>query len=245
MHETPLDLTESRMETKVDDLRRFSMLEFEIKNKKLIEIGSGNGGMLLLEKLRANLVIGIEPDKRFHKHFKAEGLRIYSRINDYTRETDNSNEQKADIVTSFHVIEHVKNPLEFLLEILNLLKQGGKAYVETPNSNDALIKLYDSTAFKDFTYWDNHLQLFNKKSFEFMLKRITEITFRSIPVQRYGIANHLFWLANSKPGGHLKWSYLENIQLNEQYKEVLSDLNMNDTLFYEITKTSQVCSPAS
>ena len=61
------------------------------------------------------------------------------------------------------MIEHVKNPLEFLLQILILLKPSGKAYIETPNLNDALIKSYDSSTFQDFTYWGNHLVLFNPK----------------------------------------------------------------------------------
>ncbi len=241
MHDAPLDLTESRIESKIDDLRRLKMLETEIKDKNLLEIGSGNGGFLLLAKHLVKSAAGIEPEKKHHDVFKSENLKIYSSVNDYDNNENNSAGYKVDVVASFHVIEHVKNPLEFLLQMLRFLKLGGKAYLETPNSNDALIKLYDSFAFQDFTYWDNHLVLFNKKSFEYMLKKISGVTFRSIPVQRYGIANHLYWLANGKPGGHKKWNFVENTLMNEQYKELLADVNMNDTLFYEFTKTNSEC----
>jgi len=244
MHDTLLDLAESRIETKVDDLRRLVILESEIKDKNLVEIGCGNGGFLTLAKHLVKSATGIEPEKKHHNSFKLEDLRIYSSMNDYANDVSNSNEHKADVVASFHVIEHVKNPLEFLLQMLTLLKTNGKAYVETPNSNDALIKLYDSSAFQDFTYWDNHLVLFSKESFEYMVKKITGVTFRSIPVQRYGIANHLYWLANGKPGGHKKWSFVENTIMNGQYQELLADLNMNDTLFYEFTKISSECKVA-
>lgn len=235
MHDKQLDLMESRSETKVDDLRRLRMLESEIKDKNLVEVGCGNAGFLTLAKHLVKSAVGIEPEKKNHDNFKLEGLSVYSSINEYANDLNNNNDNKPDIIVSFHVIEHVKNPLEFLLQILSLLKPSGKAYIETPNSNDALIKLYDSSAFQDFTYWDNHLVLFNQKSFEFMLSKIMGINFKSIPVQRYGIANHLYWLANEKPGGHKKWNFVESTRMNEDYKEALSDLNMNDTLFYEIT----------
>ena len=241
MHDTVLDLTESRIETNIDDLRRLNMLKSEIKDKNLIEIGCGNGGFLTLVNHLVKSAAGSEPEKKHHDIFKSEDRRVYSSINEYANNGNNNNENKADVVASFHVIEHVKNPLEFLLEMFSLLKPNGKAYIETPNSNDALIKLYDSSAFQDFTYWDNHLVLFNKDSFEHMANKISGVTFRSIPVQRYGIANHLYWLANGKPGGHKKWNFVENTLMNEQYQGLLADLNMNDTLFYEFTKISLEC----
>lgn len=244
MHDKQLDLAESRSETKIDDLRRLRMLESEIKDKNLVEVGCGNGGFLTLAKHLVKSAVGIEPEKKNHDNFKLEGLSVYSSINDYANDLNNNKDYKPDIVVSYHVIEHVKNPLEFLLQILSLLKPSGKAYIETPNANDALIKLYDSSAFQDFTYWDNHLFLFNKESIENMVKKISGVTFRSIPVQRYGIANHLYWLANGKPGGHQKWNFVENTVMNEQYKELLADRNFNDTLFYEFTKVSSECKVA-
>lgn len=244
MHDKQLDLAESRSETKVDDMRRINLLESEIKNKNLVEVGCGNGGFLTLARQIAKSAVGIEPEIKNHDDFKLEHLSVYSSINAYAKDLNNNTDYKPDIIVSFHVIEHVKNPLEFLLQILSLLKPSGKAYIETPNSNDALIKLYDSAAFQDFTYWDNHLVLFNKESFEHMSKKLSGVTFRSIPVQRYGIANHLYWLANGKPGGHKKWNFLENTLMNKQYQELLADQNMNDTLFYEFTKISSECKVA-
>jgi 2-polyprenyl-3-methyl-5-hydroxy-6-metoxy-1,4-benzoquinol methylase len=244
MHDTVLDLAESRLETKVDDLRRLEMLESEIKDKNLVEIGSGNGGFLTLAKHLVKSAVGVEPEKKHHDNFNSENLKVYSSINEYANSINNSIDHRADVVVSFHVIEHVKNPLDFLLQILSLLKPNGKAFIETPNSNDALIKLYDSSAFQDFTYWDNHLVLFNKKSIEHMVEKISGVSFRSISVQRYGIANHLYWLANGKPGGHKKWNFLDNTLMNKQYQELLADQNMNDTLFYEFTKIYSECKVA-
>lgn len=236
MHVSHLSLKESRDNTTEEDLRGFIMLETEIKDRDLLEAGSGNGGFLKLAQDSANTVQGIEPERKHHENFKAENLNIYSSLY-YFKE----NIAAVDVIVSFHVIEHVKNPTDFLTELLAVLRKNGKLFMETPNSNDALIKLYESTSFKNYTYWDNHLVLFNHKSFEYMLGKIEGIKYKSIPVQRFGIANHLHWLAAEKPGGHKHWAFLETDLIKSEYKNQLSSLQMNDTLFYEIVKIDNEC----
>jgi 2-polyprenyl-3-methyl-5-hydroxy-6-metoxy-1,4-benzoquinol methylase len=233
MHDYEQTLEASRIATYVDDFRRYSMLKSEIAEKNILEVGSGNGGFLKLAKDVANSVHGIEPEIKHHDVLLLEELNINS-FDFYMQQ-----KIKFDTIFSFHVIEHVSDPFSFFMQLLELLKVNGKAYIETPNSNDALIKLYNSEAFQDFTYWDNHLVLFNNKSFEYMCSKLSNISYKSITVQRYGIANHLYWLSNGKPGGHKFWSFLENESINVQYKEKLSELFMNDTLFYEIIKTAE------
>ena len=233
MHGSKQTLEASRIETYLDDFRRYSMLKSEIAKRDILEVGSGNGAFLKLSKDVAKTVHGIEPEIRHHDIFLIEELNINS-FDYYINQ-----KFEFDTIFSFHVIEHVSDPFAFLMQLLELLKVNGKVYIETPNSNDALIKLYNSEAFQDFTYWDNHLVLFNNKSFEYMCSKVSNISFKSIPVQRYGIANHLYWLSNRKPGGHKYWSFLENESINIEYKEKLSELFMNDTLFYEITKTTE------
>ena len=90
MHDTVLDLAESRLETKVDDLRRLGMLESEIKDKNLVEIGSGNGGFLTLAKHLVKSAVGVEPEKKHHDNFNSENLKVYSSINEYANSINNS-----------------------------------------------------------------------------------------------------------------------------------------------------------
>ena len=68
MHESHLSLEESRDNTAEDDLRRFIMLETEIKDRDLLEAGSGNGGFLKLAQDSANTAQGIEPEKKHHEN---------------------------------------------------------------------------------------------------------------------------------------------------------------------------------
>lgn len=228
MHAGVTTLENWRDETNVDDIRRFNSLKSEIDGKKILEVGAGNCGFIKLSSQIASEAYAVEPEKKYHKEFKLENIKILS-------DTDSLN-TKFDSIFTFHVIEHVKDPLSFVLNLLNLLKLGGKIFIETPNSNDALISLYQSNSFQDFTYWDNHLVLFNNKSFEYLCNKIIGIKYKSIAVQRYNISNHLYWLASGKPGGHKVWNFLNNEVIENQYKNILSELGANDTLFYEITK---------
>jgi hypothetical protein len=74
-----------------------------------------------------------------------------------------------------------------------------------------------------------------------MCHKISGIKYKSIPVQRFSIANHLHWLAKKKPGGHKSWNFLDEELVENKYREKLFELQMNDTLFYEITKISDLC----
>jgi len=222
------NLEDWRSDTFSDDLRRYDFLKHEIKDSKILDVGSGNGNFVKLCSDISKESYGLEIEKKYHKYFQKESLKIFSDIDELNF--------KVDLVVAFHVIEHVDSPIKFLQSLLDLIKPGGKVYVETPNSNDALIKLYNSTAFKDFIYWDNHLILFNNKSFENLCNMISGIKFKSIPVQRYGVENHLYWLINKKPGGHNIWKFLSNKFVNNLYRKFLYKLDMNDTLFYEIVK---------
>ena len=155
-------------------------------------------------------------------------MDVFNSINQVKRKYDN--------VVSFHVIEHVKDPYKFLKELLNATKIGGVIYIETPNANDALLKLYESVGFQNYTYWDNHLGLFSHKSLTYLLNKFQGISFDFLACQRYGIANHLHWLSKNLPGGHKNWAFLDSIELNLEYSRLLNNQKLNDTLFVSIQR---------
>lgn len=66
-------------------------------------------------------------------------------------------EETFDVITMFHVFEHLKNPGKWLDEIARALKPRGILFIEVPNANDVLLSFYESEAFADFTYWSAHL----------------------------------------------------------------------------------------
>jgi len=54
-------------------------------------------------------------------------------------------------------------------------------------------------------------------------------------VQRYPLSNHLYWLANGMPGGHEKWTFLNNEILNKEYEKTLASINKTDTIIASVS----------
>ena len=144
--------------------------------------------------------------------------------------------KKYDIITAFHVVEHLKNPKEILKDLSQLLIENGEMIVEVPNSDDALLTLYESNDFQNFTYWSQHLFLFNEKTMTELIKQ-TGLKLNWIKhIQRYPLANHLYWLSKDKPGGHKKWNFLNNDRLNSEYESQLALIGRTDTIIVGISR---------
>ena len=103
--------------------------------------------------------------------------------------------------------------------------------LEVPHANDFLLEHMSVSAFIQFTLWSQHLVLHTRDSLRRML---TSAGFKHIKiegVQRYSISNHLHWLKNSKPGGHITTlSALDSPELKRAYAEALSKIDATDTL---------------
>ena len=100
-----------------------------------------------------------------------------------------------------------------------------------PNSEDALLTLYESEVFKKFSYWDQHLFLFNAQTLN-TLATISGFSLIKIKhVQRYPLSNHLYWLSKGLPGGHEVWSNLNSNEINQAYSSKLAALGQTDTIF--------------
>jgi len=61
----------------------------------------------------------------------------------------------------FHMVEHLPDPRKTLQELAGLISPLGGLVIEVPSSSDALLTLYACEALYHFTYWSQHLYLFN------------------------------------------------------------------------------------
>lgn len=222
MHQS-FDFYKWRNETLVDDKRRFNFLESSLINKKVLDFGSGNGGFLKLVKNISKDIVGVELEKAVAPYYKEENIFLENDINNI--------DTKFDVITSFHVIEHIKEPLEVLEKLKNLLENNGKLIIEVPNANDALLTIYESEAFSHFTYWSCHLYLYTHYTLTLLAKKVgLEVEFIK-HIQRYPLSNHLYWLSKNKPGGHEKWSkFLDSDELTKAYENQLASLGATDTI---------------
>lgn len=195
------------------------------KIKSILDFGSGSGEMISALS-RFFEVEGLEPEEEARENCNKQGMRVHAS----TEEVKNGMKH-FDLVTLFHVVEHFYKPNTELTRIYDLLNPGGLLVFETPNSQDALLTKYQSLAFGDFTYWTHHPMLHSNKSLGSLVTRNKFDLIRNSGVQRYGLENHLYWLRNEKPGGHIIWEGMFSEMTNLNYGNDLASQGIADTIW--------------
>ncbi|MGE7690584.1 class I SAM-dependent methyltransferase [Lysinibacillus sp. NPDC097214] len=220
-----VDIKNYRQQSIVDDRRRFNDLKNKIIGKKVLDFGCGAGGFLHLGNELCEEIHGVELDKALNKIINGEGIKCYSNIDEL--------EEKYDVITLFHVVEHLVNPTETLGKLKKYLKPNGILVIEVPNADDALLTLFNNEAFASFTYWSCHLYLYNEFTLKSLLKNAGYSVKAVKQIQRYPLSNHLYWLSKGMPGGHNHFGILDNPLLRQSYESSLAALGKCDTIIGE------------
>jgi len=209
-----------------DTVRRGAQWEQAVTNRRWLDVGTGSGAILDRLGERAIVVAAVEPQGEFRQLLSERGYRVHRDI----REVEPGS---VDVVTLFHVFEHLTAPLEDLRVIRRVLAPGGRVVLEVPHARDFLLSFLHVESFRSFTLWSEHLLLHTRDS----LRRFLEAAaFEAIAIrgfQRYPLANHLHWLAEGEPGGHQHWAMLRDLDLDAAYGCKLAALDATDTLIAE------------
>jgi 2-polyprenyl-3-methyl-5-hydroxy-6-metoxy-1,4-benzoquinol methylase len=222
MHgEKPASLDAWLKETQWDDQRRFDMVKAVLPNQRLLDFGCGAGGFLDRAKSLAAEVVGIELEERVRKHWEGQ-LKIVA--------STAAAGAGFDLITAFHVVEHLSDPRAMLSSLSKLLRQGGRMIVEVPSAEDILLSLYDCSAFQGFTYWRQQLFLFKARTLETLARQAGMRVVAIQHYQRYPLSNHLHWLSQGAPGGHQRWGFLDTPELTTAYSNTLAAIGKSDTL---------------
>jgi 2-polyprenyl-3-methyl-5-hydroxy-6-metoxy-1,4-benzoquinol methylase len=208
-------------DTDWDDQRRFEMLKPMLPNKKVLDFGCGAGGFLNKAQQLAASVDGIELEIRVQEYWR-DRFSIHPGV-EFAGED-------YDLITAFHVVEHLSDPTTMLKTLAEKLAKNGRMVVEVPSSEDALLTLYDSDAFQHFTYWSQHLFLFNSETLRRLAAQAGLHILSIQQYQRYPLSNHLHWLSRNKSGGHQNWFFLDNLDLKSAYDNALAAMGKCDTL---------------
>lgn len=222
MHEAPQDPAAWCRATRADDARRFRFLAAAMENREVLDFGCGNGGFLRKARKLAARADGLEIERGLEKHHKALGINVTTSLSLLTG--------KYDLITAFHVVEHLPDPAAELKKLAGLLKPGGQLVVEVPSSSDAMLTLYRSKSFSEFTYWSCHLYLFNAATLALLAAKAGLKTNYIKHIQRYPVSNHLHWLSTGAPGGHQKWHFLDSPELHAAYEKQLAAIGATDTV---------------
>lgn len=230
MHtEQTINIEDWIKKTEQDDERRFQEFKNILPQSSLLDFGCGTGNFLVKASSLANKVCGIEPEVRLVDRFRKLNLKVYRSMSEI------SAKDKFDIITLFHALEHLPDPKATLIELSELLKSKGEIIIEVPNADDALLTVYNSEAFSDFTYWSCHLFLFTIKTLKDLASQVNLKVNYIKQVQRYPLSNHLFWLAKGKPDGHNQWKFFDSKELSQAYESQLRTLGKCDTIVMSLS----------
>jgi 2-polyprenyl-3-methyl-5-hydroxy-6-metoxy-1,4-benzoquinol methylase len=230
--ETP-DVQTWLKNTASDDERRFQYLKSVLPNRRLLDFGCGAGGFLLKAQELTATAHGVEPETRLSNHYQSHKLTNFQNLS----KIPNDIRGKYDIITMFHVLEHIPDPRAILGELSEMLADDGQIIVEVPNADDALLTLYQCEPFSRFTYWGCHLFLYTAKTLQMLFDQLNLKVNYIKQVQRYPLSNHLYWLANGRPGGHQKWHFLDSPEMHAAYTKQLAAIGKCDTILASISKS--------
>jgi len=226
--EFPLDLTTWIKVTEDNDERRYQNLCGIIKGKSLLDFGAGTCNFLRKASSVAKRAIGIEPEKRVRETLSSS-VELHKDVSDIK-------DTKFDVITMFHVIEHLVEPKIILSKLCDLLNDEGIVHIETPNADDILLSSYENKAFMDSTYWSCHTFLYNCLTLSLLAYQSGLKCNYIKGMQRYPLSNHLYWLVKDKKEGHKHWNFLNSDKLNNEYEKQLQILGKCDTIVGSFSK---------
>jgi len=134
--------------------------------KSLLDIGAGTGDFLKQAKQYKWIVSGVEPNKNARNLAQEKGIVLKDMIDDFQGE-------KFDVITLWHVLEHLPDLNETVLKIEKLLKPEGTLIIAVPN-----FRSYDAKYYK--SHWaaydvPRHLWHFSRKSMEKLFSKKMEL----------------------------------------------------------------------
>jgi 2-polyprenyl-3-methyl-5-hydroxy-6-metoxy-1,4-benzoquinol methylase len=130
---------------------------FHSQKGKLLDIGAGTGDFLAVAKENGWHTTGIEPSE------KARGIAISKGVA-FTESLSGINDHSFDVITMWHVLEHVPDVKAQITELKRILKPEGVIFIAVPN-----FKSYDAKYYG--AYWaaydvPRHLWHFSKTAIE-------------------------------------------------------------------------------
>ncbi len=105
---------------------------------KILDIGAGVGDFLAYVKQDGWQTIGVEPSQ------KAKEIAIKKGV-DFVNKTSDLENYSFDVITMWHVLEHIPNLDDQIKELKRLLKPNGFLIVAVPN-----FKSFDANHYKEF-----------------------------------------------------------------------------------------------
>lgn len=189
---------------------KYKLLKEKINGKSILDIGCGTGAFIAFMQDKGFDVTGVEPDEDARRN--AEQLfRVKPKEESFLQYAE---AESFDLITMWHVLEHVYDLNERISTIHRILKNDGLLCVAVPNP-----ECYDAELYKEFwAAWDvpRHLWHFRPKDIKSLFSNYSFEMFEMHPMkfdayyvsmlsEKYRGSSHSFlsglfqgWLSNRK-----------------------------------------------
>ena len=147
---------------------------FKSSSKSVLDFGAGTGDFLKICKNNNWQVLGIEPSAEARENAVKKGIYLKENLLDVTN-------QKFDVITLWHVLEHVENLKNTIKVLKSLLQPEGRIVVAVPN-----YKSYDAEFYKE--HWaaydvPRHLWHFSQKAIHKLFLEAEMIVEETLPMK--------------------------------------------------------------
>jgi len=147
---------------------------FGTSTKNILDVGAGTGDFLKVCKDNSWNVFGTEPDLDARNIAAKKEIILHEDLS----KIKNS---KFDVITLWHVLEHVENLQKYISELENLLSEKGRLIIAVPN-----YKSYDAKYYKQ--HWaafdvPRHLWHFSQTSIAKLFSEVDMIVEKTLPMK--------------------------------------------------------------
>lgn len=192
----------------------------------LIDVGAscGNFVKIVQSHFPDKRVVAVEPNREQAHQLRGIVKEVYS-------DTSEIGRKDADVVTSFHVVEHVVDPVAFMRDLASLAANDGHIIISTPNRYNYLMYMIQKE-YRPFFFRAWHNFYFCAES----LIKLAEISGLQVAglftCHSRGIGSAFGWLRDKRPTG--KGVILHESQafaLDDAWAAYLDSLMLGDTLY--------------
>lgn len=211
---------------KISLQRKIKHLKKYKETGNLLDVGAGTGSFLAVAKKAGFTTSGVEPNP------DARDLAMQKKL-DVVESLDKLKNSKFDVITMWHVLEHIPNLNETIQLLKNFLTEDGILIIAVPN-----YKCYDALYYKE--YWagydvPRHLWHFSQESIQKIFEnKLTLMEIKGMPFDSFYVsllsekyksgksfslkAIYVGFLSNLKARKTGSWSSLTYVFKNTQNK---------------------------
>ena len=147
---------------------------FKSKEKTILDVGCGTGDFLVACKKKGWYVNGVEPNVKARQIALQNLKEVKETLRQFSFET-------YDVITLWHVLEHVENLNEYILELKKLLNPNGVLIIAVPNYKSFDAKYYN----EHWAAYDvpRHLWHFSQTSIKNLFKNVNMEVVQTKPMK--------------------------------------------------------------